>query len=276
MAFIASARTLGPTLVLRRFQVSSTAHNGLYVEIVGRPEGLLGWLLTTIGLDAQVSYSITDTDVTIESAGLQGNSREITPISNIASASVGYMKSFWTLIFGILAVVYGLYSGLLKDSSVMLGLGLLVGGILLVRYWLSNRLHIAVITNGGSVLGLRFKRSVIEGVAVDFEKCAAVIDTLQSLMLAAQARRDIPGGATAPAAIHSGLTPQPTPQRQAATPQAATTAAMRPAAATAPAATPASRPAPAPVAHRCAKCGTMVEPQGKFCENCGTRVDAPQ
>ena len=123
------------------------------------------------------------------------------------------------------------------------------------------------------MLGLRFKRSLIEGVAVDFEKCAAVIDVLQMLMLAAQARRDIPAGAPSSVGTHSGLTFQSAPQRQAATPQTVTPAATRPVAA-APVATPAPRTASAAVAHRCAKCGAMVEPQGKFCENCGTRVDA--
>jgi len=264
---------LGPTLVLRRFHVSGTAHDGPYVEIIGRPEGLLGWLLTTIGLDAQVSYRITDTDVTIESAGLQGRSREITPISNIASASVGYMKSFWTLIFGLLAIAFGLYSALLENNSAGLGIGLVVGAILLVRYWLSNRLHIAVITNGGSVLGLRFKRSVIEAVAVDFEKCAAVIDVLQTLMLAAQARRDVIGGMPSSTATRPGPATQPAPQRQVATPPSPAPAAMRTAGVVAPTDVPAPRPAPAALAHRCAKCGAVVEPQGKFCENCGTRVE---
>jgi hypothetical protein len=246
-------------LVLRRFDVTATPPDGLYVEIIGRPEGLLGWLLTTIGLDAQVSYRITSTEVMIESAGLQGKSREIAPISNIASASVGYMKSFWTLIFGLLAIVYGLYSGLLKDSSVMLGLGLLVGGILLVRYWLSNRLHIAVITNGGSVLGLRFKRSVIEGVAVDFEKCAAVVEVLQTLMLSSQSRREVGAG--------------PTPTQKPAVTGTAT-ASLRPSAPVPPTPPPAPRAAPLATVHRCAKCGSLVEPQGKFCENCGARIEA--
>lgn len=257
MAFIASARTLGPTLVLRRFHVNATPQDNVYAEIVGRPEGLLGWLLTAMGLDAQVTYRITDADVTCESAGLQGKSREIAPISNIASASVGYMKSIWTLILGLLAVAVGLYKGVFAHSMIALVLGLVIGGVFLAVYWFSSRLHVAVITNGGSILGLRFKRSVIENVSVDFEKCAAVVDVLQQLMLAAQSRRE----------INSPSTASP---RQAAS--GATTASMRPAAPVPP--TLAPRSAPAATARRCPKCGSPAEPHVKFCEDCGTRVDA--
>jgi len=257
MAFIASARTLGPTLVLRRFHVNATPQDNVYVEIVGRPEGLLGWLLTTMGLDAQVTYRVTDSDVTCESAGLQGKSRDIAPIGNIASASVGYMKSIWTLILGLLAVAYGLYKGVFGHSMGALVFGLVIGGIFLAIYWFSSRLHVAVITNGGSILGLRFKRSVIEGVGVDFDKCAAVVDVLQQLMLAAQSRRE----------MNSSSTPTPRP-----TAPGTTTASMRPVAPVPP--TLAPRPAPEAVARRCPKCGSSAEPHVKFCENCGTRVDA--
>jgi hypothetical protein len=257
MAFLATARSLGATLVLRRFHVAKSPTDGLYVEIVGRPEGILGWLLTTLGLDAQVTFHLTDTHVSIESSGLQGKSKEIAPISNVASASVGYMKSIWTLILGLLAVVYGLYKGLMGGSVSMLIVGLVIGGVLLALYWFSNRLHIAVITNGGSVLGLRFKRSVIEGVAVDFEKCASVVEVLQGLMLAAQSRRD-----------NASLSPKP----RAGSPPPAD--ATRPSA-TGPgfqAAAGVEKSAGSTAGALCAKCGARLEPASKFCESCGAPV----
>lgn len=258
MAFLATARSLGATLVLRRFHVAKSPTDGLYVEIVGRPEGLLGWLLTTLGLDAQVTFHLTDTHVFIESSGLQGKSKEIAPISNVASASVGYMKSIWTLIFGLLAVVYGLYKGLFGGSVMVLVVGLVVGGALLALYWFSSRLHIAVITNGGSVLGLRFKRSVIEGVAVDFEKCASVVEVLQSLMLAAQSRRDH----SAPVSRSPAEMPPPT-----ASSVRRSEAGPGPQAAMATAQSVASA-----VSAECAKCGARLEPASRFCESCGAPV----
>jgi len=256
MAFLATARTLGATLVLRRFHIAKSPHDGLYVEIVGRPEGILGWLLTTLGLDAQVTFQLTDTHISIESSGLQGKSKEIAPISNVASASVGYMKSIWTLIMGALAIALGLYEGLVENSAVVLVLGLVVGAVLLARYWFSNRLHVAVITNGGSVLGLRFKRSVIEGVAVDFDKCASVVDVLQGLMLAAQSRRDNVALSPRPPAG----TPLADPARRSATGPAlqAAVAVEKSSASTAGAV--------------CANCGARLEPASRFCESCGAPV----
>ena len=150
MAFLTGAQSLGATLVLRRFRVTEQPGDGLYVEIVGRPEGLMGWLLTTIGLDSEVTLRVTDTEVTKESASLQGKTRQIAPISGIASGYVGYMKSVWKLYFGLLLVAFGIYTGFFGKHTVALILCLLAGGILLALYWFSNRLEIAVETNGGA------------------------------------------------------------------------------------------------------------------------------
>ena len=240
MALFGSARAFGPTLTLRQFNVASKPSDGVFVEIIGRPAGLMGWLLTTIGLESEQRFKATATDVVLDSGGLQGRRQEMAPLSGIASASTGYEKSLWTLLTGVAVLGYGLFSGFAEDSKFALVTGLVIGGALLVKYWLSKRLHVAIETNGGRFIGLSFKRSVIENVVVDFEKCSSVVDVLQQLILASQLRRDV-------RSVDLSV-----PSRSAQ-------------------GSPATKPeAVGPL--RCAKCGAQLEPGGNFCEECGTRV----
>jgi len=240
MALFGSARAVGPTLTLRRFHVAATPDDGVFVEIIGRPAGLMGWLLTTVGLESEQRFKATASDVVVDSSGLQGRRQEMAPLSGIASASTGYEKSLWTLLSGVAVLGYGLFRGFADDSKFALATGLALGGALLIKYWLSKRLHVAVETNGGRFIGLTFKRSVIENVVVDFEKCSSVIDVLQRLILASQSRRDV-------LSVDVSVPPR---------------SAQGPAAMT-----------PAEVGRRrCTKCGAQLEPATNFCEQCGTRV----
>jgi hypothetical protein len=242
MAFLDGARALGPTLTLRQFNVESRPSDGVYVEIIGRPAGLLGWLLTVAGLASEQRFKATANDIVLDSGGLQGRRQEMAPISGITSASVGYQKSLWTLLSGLAVLGYGLVRGFAFDSKIALVVGLVIGGALLVKYWLSKRLHVAVETNGGRFIGLSFKRSVIENVVVDFEKCSSVIDVLQQLVLASQSRRDV---------------------------RSVEVAGPPPAAQHAPAMTPVGASP-----RRCAKCGSLLQPADNFCEGCGARANS--
>jgi len=240
MALFGSARSFGPTLTLRQFNVESQPSDGVFVEIIGRPAGLMGWLLTTIGLESEQRFKATADDVVMDSGGLQGRRQEMAPLSGIASASAGFEKSFWTLLSGLAAVGYGLFRWYAYDSKFALVTGLVIGGALLIKYWLSKRLHVAVETNGGRFIGLSFKRSVIENVVVDFEKCSSVVDVIQQLILASQARRDVRS---------VEVTVPPTRAQDV----------------------PMMKPADISP-RRCAKCGAMLPPADNFCDACGARA----
>lgn len=240
MAFLGSARGLGPTLTLRKFHVASTPSDGVYVEIVGRPAGLIGWFLTRVGLESERRLQATANDVVLDAGGLQGRRQEMAPLAGIASASVGYQKSLWTLLFGLMVLAFGLVRGFAFDSKIALVAGLVIGGALLLKYWLSKRLHVAVETNGGRFIGLSFKRSLIENVVVDFEKCSSVIDVLQQLILQSQSRREVQSVAVS------------APRRAAEVPSAVNVEAGS--------------------QRACIRCGARLEPTVNFCEKCGTRV----
>ena len=40
-----------PTLVVRKFNIDENGSDGKYIELSGRPSGLLSWLLTLMKLD---------------------------------------------------------------------------------------------------------------------------------------------------------------------------------------------------------------------------------
>lgn len=253
----ASALAFGPVLVLKRFHVDRNPADGLYVEIVGRPAGLLGWILATVGLEAETSLQITGNNVVKQSGSLEGKTRLIAPMPVIASGSVGYTKSIWALYVGVLAVLGGLVSGLSEKSAFALVVGILVGGILLAVYWFSNRLQISVETFGGSTIGLRFKRSVIENVDVDFEKAAAVVELLHQIMLASQS-------VSARSEKSSGSTVGRADARPVTVSQAAPARTVL----------PAPPPTHAPSSNTCPKCSATVDSTSIFCESCGTRLRA--
>jgi hypothetical protein len=68
-------------------------------------------------------------------------------------------------------------------------IGLVIGGILLVAYYLSRKIVISIETSGGMVLGLSFKRSVIENVSVDIEQALKAIGILNQKVIGSQVNR---------------------------------------------------------------------------------------
>ena len=86
------------------------------------------------------------------------------------------------LIIGVALVIVGLGS-CLANSGVLGVLFMLVGAALIVWYFLSKSLLISVISNSGWEAGICFKRSVIEGVNVDYSTALKVIDVMNELVM---------------------------------------------------------------------------------------------
>jgi hypothetical protein len=237
--------------------VSSTPADGVFIEIEGRPAGLMGWVLTKIGLDSEQLLKVTKSELVLDAGGLQGRHREMTPMSGIASTSVGYTKSVWTLLSGLVILAWGLFRGIAFDSKFALISGVIVGGVLLVKYWLSKRLHVAVETTGGRFIGVPFKRSIIENVTVDFEKCSSVVDVIRQLILESQWRREVRVEEPEARAEHGTFTKE--------TPSQPATGVGRFSGVASAIAAPRKQ-------DHCPKCGARVEPASRFCEQCGTGI----
>lgn len=239
--------SLPPVLALRRFRVNEAPADGNYVDISGRPTGLVSWLLGVFGIDDESRLTITATHLSLRKGSLYGQLHTIVPLTQVGKASCGYRKSVGFFAFGAYFIVNGVVGALLRGLAqegvlVALLLSLLLGGILLLLYWLSTKMALGVSdVSSAHYVGLSFKASVIEGVAVDIEKVLQATAFINRKVLEAQLD---PG-----------------------------TVALRIAQTAVPSARPRPRTA-APRATHCRSCGAELEGDSQFCGSCGAPVAA--
>lgn len=245
-------RQLSAVLVLREFTVVPNPVNGFYVRIVGRPSGILQWLGARVGITVLSTFLLAERDLAFYASDLTGQVRQVVPLSAVASTHCGYHKPFWRLVSGVMVALMGMPLLSVPFLIPLSFLFLISGGVLIASYWLQRVFFINIETSGGLVLGLRFKRSVIEGVSFDFENASQVINLINTLVLSCRGG----GMGSSPA----GSQPS-TPVTRPAVPGPS-------AHAPAPAAPP-PRPASPPT---CPRCGQGIEPGKRFCENCGTKL----
>lgn len=166
----------GRPLVLQRFFLDSTGRAPNLVEIQGRPQGLVSWLLTTMKVDATTSLTVTRSEISFKSAKLSGEHAIVVPLSHISSLQYGFSKPISLIWISVIVAVASIWAGLSRNNSWLLLGGLILAGLLLVAYFLSKKMAIAVETTGGAVFSFAFKRGVIEGVSVDLAQTRAAVD----------------------------------------------------------------------------------------------------
>jgi hypothetical protein len=180
-------RITGPTLVLRKFKVDEASPDDVFVEIAGRASGLTEWLLTALGFDAETSIKVTDREFSFKSSSLFGQINQVAPLPNIASTHCGYSKPIGYLMVGAVIFLGSILMGMRSDSGPgVFMFGLIIGGILLIAYWLSKKMTMSIETTGGMIMGLTFKRSVIENVSVDIEKAMQAIGIINKKVMESQ------------------------------------------------------------------------------------------
>ena len=167
-------RISGPELVIRRFHIDEAAED-LNVEIVGRASGITAWFLTVIGIDAETKLLVHKTKISFKSASLSGELHQVVPMASISSTHCAYSKPIFLLFFGIILFIAGLISSQVVNVSGLLIVGLVIGGIFVLLYFLSKKISIVLETSGGMQLSLSFKRSVIENVSIDLDQALKVI-----------------------------------------------------------------------------------------------------
>jgi hypothetical protein len=169
-----------PNLVLRRFYVGQ-AQNGYYVDIAGRPPGLIAWILMKLGLEAETVMRVSADSLTYKSSSLFGQAYSVVPLNAISSTHSGYLKNFVVLLLGTGALLFGLSSLFSRNGALGVAM-IVVGAFLLFRYWISKNVTIYVQTTGGATLGLSFSRSIIEGVALDAKQALNAIMVINRLI----------------------------------------------------------------------------------------------
>lgn len=198
------ARIAGPALVLRKLKVNEQAADGFIIDIDGRASGVIAWFLAVVGFDAVSSLKVTATEITFKSSSLFGQTYYVAPLTSIAHTRCGYSKPIGFLIVGGLLILMGLYWVMTQHGNTAVPIfSLLIGIILMIGYWLLKKMAIIIETNGGTCMGLTFKRSVMENVSVDIKKALEAIRLINKKILEAQGLR--PAVTEAPTEKASGV-----------------------------------------------------------------------
>jgi hypothetical protein len=174
--FFGGGASFGRPLVLRRYNIDEKGK--ILVDIVGRQSGVLAWLFVTMGLDAETSLQVSRQTLTFKSSSFFGTTYNTVPLTMISSTHCGYTKSAELLILGLIFTLVGLPTIILS----------IFGIILLIGYWLSKQLTIYIETTGGMLIGLSFKRSIIENVQIDIDDALKTTHLINRLVLYSQAR----------------------------------------------------------------------------------------
>jgi len=175
---VSKQQFMSPTLVLTEFETDKIESTGSLMNIKGRASGIISWLFTIIGIDSITSFNVSAEKILFKSSSLYGETQQVAPLRNISSSQCGYYKPIGYIILAGIILFAGVVAGLIEHSIGVIVLALIIAAIFFIAYALSKNISISVETYGGIVLGIRFKRSVIENVAVDIEKAKKVIEII--------------------------------------------------------------------------------------------------
>ena len=180
-------RISGPALALRKFKVDESLSEEIRVDIMGRASGIVGWFLTIIGFYGETNLRMTAKEISFSNKSRFGQIYQVVPVPCISSTHCGYSRSVGYLILAVLFIVIGVIMGFApKGSAAAVVVLLILGGLFLIAYGFSKRIAISLETSGGMVLGLSFKRSVIENVPVDIEQALKAIHIVNGKVIESQ------------------------------------------------------------------------------------------
>ena len=180
IAIARAKKTNSTSLVLTKFYVNEDDPNNIFVSISGRSQGIIAWILTVLKIYGETTFELNDECISMNYLSMQGNINHIIPLTCVSSSYCGYTQSIIALILGIFFSIIGFFM-LLIHSVRLQGLYSLISGIvLLIIFFFSKRLFITVETKGGMTPGIRFKRSIIGNIPVNFNKAKSVVEIIKN------------------------------------------------------------------------------------------------
>lgn len=167
------AMTVGRTaLVLKEFKINYDGPE--YVHIVARKAGLIAWLLTLCGIDVTTIFNVYRDRIEFKEGSLSGTLQTVMPLRSISIASTGYTKPILLLALAIFFVIAAPFT---------LGLTLILAILCVIFYFLHKSLLITVVSNSSWPAAICFKRSVIEGVKIEYTHAQEVINIVNQLLM---------------------------------------------------------------------------------------------
>lgn len=188
-------RGTGLHLVIKQWYVSNVPRaDGAYISIVGRRAGVVGWLLSVLGLDPTVTFSVSEKRIMLHASSLAGTSKRVSPLGTVSSSSYGFHKPWLgAVLVGLLAfaLLVALSAVILPSSETFYEMRPFVvlvfstvGGFFAAKlyYHYSQALSLGYVEVSGVAAQIRFEPSVIEGVVVDERQAEYAAQVMQHLI----------------------------------------------------------------------------------------------
>jgi len=151
-----------------------------YVHIVARKAGVIGFLLSILGIDSTTTFDVYADKLDFSQGSLSGYVKSSMPLSKMTVATGGFVKPFVELIIAILLIFPG--------ALFTLGISAIIGVLLIIHYFLSKTLVVQVVASSGWDATICLKRSVIEGVEINQDMADKIVDIIKDLVMASTAR----------------------------------------------------------------------------------------
>jgi hypothetical protein len=179
----------GPVLVLKEFRLNENEDE--FLKIVGRPSGILSWILSLCGIDPVTSLECNRKAIKFEESAIrQGKNTVNIPLVAVTGVFSGVNKPFGLLVFGILFILGGIvaaialprYAGSVKTGSFFIGL--VIGVIFLILYSLKKTMFFSIYNGGDKpIKTICMKKSIIEGQSIDEVKFGAAAQEINKAVL---------------------------------------------------------------------------------------------
>lgn len=173
-------------LVLRKLIIDKSPSAETIVEIRGRRQGIINWILTLIRINPEITFLVTNQEVAYFTSNLFYEINTNIPLSRISSTHSGFIKPIGYLILGSFLILVGLITGATFRGGIgtsVLFFLVIIGIISLILYWLRKKIIISVKTFSGLSVGVAFKRSIIENVSIDINQAREIINIINHKIL---------------------------------------------------------------------------------------------
>lgn len=178
----------------------------------GRQTGIIAWIYTRLGLEADVRLTLTAHDFRIERQSLKGFELQYAPVHDLSCSSCGYYRAVSLILIAVSLLVGGFlqlntawgidnpYERL--QALAVTGPTAMVSAVFaVIAYWLfeiSKRMAVRVETKGGEKMGIALKRNVIDNITIGMAESQQAAAVLNQIILHATDRvRLVPADADA-------------------------------------------------------------------------------
>ena len=194
------AKNRTSTLVIQKYEVAVEPQPASRptVEIVGRMQGGVAFVLSLLGFSPIIRFTISGLELRCQSSSLFGQRSQFIPLRCVSTLAAGIHKPISMVVWAAFVLIFGIYLSLENRQWAPIAIALIIAAVLLVMYVVSKKFFIEVYAQGGPSISLLFKPNVLEGVAVDVDQAMAVVEVIRDLIVYAGSAEPPPRTTTVP------------------------------------------------------------------------------